>query len=181
MSDFIDKAQHKADELAGDAKERIGNATGDDELRGSGAAQKAKGNAHQLADTVSDGAEELGDKASEVADKAADVVSDAADSATKAASSLADTAASTAADAKASVTDLADNAASKVREVDVDSVVDTATSPRTVAVVAAVIGAGTIAFVIARRNRRQRQLKAAPTRAVRALARSIESKSLFDR
>ncbi|WP_306303514.1 CsbD family protein [Rhodococcus sp. BS-15] len=52
MADFIDKAQHKAEELAGTAKEKAGEATGDDSLRAEGATDQAKANTHQAADKV---------------------------------------------------------------------------------------------------------------------------------
>lgn len=164
MSDFIDKAQHKAEEIAGEAKEHIGSATGDDEMRGRGAAEKAKANAHQAADTVSDAA------------------SGVADSATKAASSIADSAAATASDAADTAADLVDRASAKAREVDVDAVVDTATSPRTLAVVTAVAGA-VLAAVLISRNRRRRSphLVRESKRAARAIARSTGSKPIFGR
>ena len=164
MSDFIDKAKHKAEEVAGEAKAQIGEATGDDELRGEGTAQKAKGNAHQAADTVSD-----------VVDDAVDTVSDVADSAVESASSIADTAAATASDAADKVTDLADTAVSKARDIDVDTVVDTAKSPRTLVIASALAGVGVVAVLLNRRNRRRR------VRNAFIAPRVGRSKSLFGR
>lgn len=61
MADFTDKAQHKAEELAGTAKETAGEVTGDDSLRFEGATDQAKANSHQAVDKVSDAAENVAD------------------------------------------------------------------------------------------------------------------------
>ena len=79
MADFIDKAQHKAEELAGTAKEKAGEATGDDSLRAEGATDQAKANTHQAADKASDVAENVADSAAGAAKEAKHAASDVAD------------------------------------------------------------------------------------------------------
>ncbi len=49
-----DKAEHKMDELKGQGKEALGNATDDDELRAEGQTDQTKGNLGQAADKVKD-------------------------------------------------------------------------------------------------------------------------------
>lgn len=106
MADFVDKAQHKAEELAGQAKEKVGDATGNDNLRGDGAADQAKAKAREA-------------------------------------------------------------------DVDVNSIVDTATSPRVLAA-AALAGVGLVALVLYRRSRRRNvpQVVAHTRRAAKKLAHS---------
>lgn len=153
MADFVDKAQHKAEELTGQAKEKVGDATGNDNLRSDGAADQVKAKARQVGDTLSDGVDALQDKSSDAVDKAATATSKAADA----------------------VTDLADSAAKKAREADIEvnSIVDTATSPRVFAA-AAIAGVGLVALVLYRRNRRQNvpQVVAQTRRAAKKLAKS---------
>jgi uncharacterized protein YjbJ (UPF0337 family) len=59
MADFVDKAQHKAEELTGQAKEKVGDATGNDNLRGDGAADQAKAKAPQVVAHTRRAAEKL--------------------------------------------------------------------------------------------------------------------------
>jgi len=59
MADYVEKAKHMAAETAGTAKEKVGEATGNDDLRSDGATDQVEANAHQAADAVSDGAEKL--------------------------------------------------------------------------------------------------------------------------
>ena len=54
MADFIDKAKHKAEELVGAAKEKIGEVTHDDDMRADGASDQASGNTKQVGDKVTD-------------------------------------------------------------------------------------------------------------------------------
>jgi len=49
-----DKAEHKMDELKGQGKEALGDATGDDEMRAEGQTDQTKGNLGQAADKVKD-------------------------------------------------------------------------------------------------------------------------------
>lgn len=62
MADFIDKAKHKAEEVAGKAKEKIGEATGNDDLRAEGATDQGKGKTKQVGDNISDAASNVKDK-----------------------------------------------------------------------------------------------------------------------
>ena len=50
----IDKAKNKAQELAGEGKERAGEATGDRDLQAEGANDKAAGNLKQAGEKVKD-------------------------------------------------------------------------------------------------------------------------------
>jgi len=50
----LDKAKNKAEEVGGMAKERTGEATGDDSLRAEGEADQAKGNLKQAGEKVKD-------------------------------------------------------------------------------------------------------------------------------
>lgn len=52
--DVGDKAEHKMDELKGQGKEALGNATDDEDLRAEGEADRTKGNLGQAADKVKD-------------------------------------------------------------------------------------------------------------------------------
>ena len=49
-----DKRQNKVEEITGDAKERIGGATGDDELRREGEREQSKANLKQAGEKVKD-------------------------------------------------------------------------------------------------------------------------------
>ncbi|HEY9290342.1 MAG TPA: CsbD family protein [Microlunatus sp.] len=54
-----DKAKNKATEVAGAAKEKAGEAMGDDELRREGKRDQAKANAKQAGEKVKDAADDL--------------------------------------------------------------------------------------------------------------------------
>lgn len=49
-----DKAKNKVQEVKGQAKEKLGDATDDDELRARGKADQAKGNLKQAGENVKD-------------------------------------------------------------------------------------------------------------------------------
>ena len=49
-----DKTQNKVEEITGDAKERIGGATGDDELRREGKKDQTEANLKQAGEKVKD-------------------------------------------------------------------------------------------------------------------------------
>ncbi len=49
-----DKTQNKIDEITGDAKERIGGATGDDEMRREGKKDQSEANLKQAGEKVKD-------------------------------------------------------------------------------------------------------------------------------
>ena len=49
-----DKARKKAEELVGKAKEKLGEATDDEKLKGEGKVEKAKGAAKQAGEKVKD-------------------------------------------------------------------------------------------------------------------------------
>ena len=49
-----DKTQNKIDEITGDAKERIGGATGDDEMRREGKRDQSEANLKQAGEKVKD-------------------------------------------------------------------------------------------------------------------------------
>lgn len=49
-----DKIQNKVDEISGDAKERIGDATNNEDLQAEGAADKSKANLKQAGEKVKD-------------------------------------------------------------------------------------------------------------------------------
>ena len=49
-----DKVQNKVDEISGDAKERIGDATGNEDLQAEGAADKSKANLKQAGEKIKD-------------------------------------------------------------------------------------------------------------------------------
>lgn len=51
---FDDKLQNKADELKGEAKERYGDATGDESTQAEGKVEKAKANLKQAGEKVKD-------------------------------------------------------------------------------------------------------------------------------
>jgi uncharacterized protein YjbJ (UPF0337 family) len=50
----LDKAKNKAEEVSGMAKERAGEATGDDDLRAEGQVDQTKGNLKQAGEKVKD-------------------------------------------------------------------------------------------------------------------------------
>lgn len=50
----IDKAKNKVEELAGQAKEKLGKATGDHDTEAEGRADQAKGNIKQAGEKVKD-------------------------------------------------------------------------------------------------------------------------------
>ena len=59
----IDKAKNKVEELKGKGKEGAGEATGDEELKGEGRTDQAKGNLKQAGEKVKDAAKgAFGDK-----------------------------------------------------------------------------------------------------------------------
>ncbi len=58
---FIDKAKHKAEELIGEVKEKVGDLTGNDRLTAEGRKDQATGNAKQAGDPARDAASNLGD------------------------------------------------------------------------------------------------------------------------
>jgi uncharacterized protein YjbJ (UPF0337 family) len=61
MADFIDKAKHKAEEVVGGAKEKLGDATHNDDLRAEGATDQGKGKTKQAGDSISDAASNVKD------------------------------------------------------------------------------------------------------------------------
>lgn len=62
MADFIDKAKHKAEELIGEAKVKIGHQTDNDDLATDGAKDQVSGKAKQVGDDISDAASDIKDK-----------------------------------------------------------------------------------------------------------------------
>lgn len=54
MSEFVDKARDKAQQAQGGMKEAAGKATGDEDLRNEGKADKAKGNLKEAGEKVKD-------------------------------------------------------------------------------------------------------------------------------
>ncbi len=59
---FIDKARHKAEEVVGEIKEKVGDLTGNDKLRAEGQKDQVSGNVKLTGDSVEDTASTLGDK-----------------------------------------------------------------------------------------------------------------------
>lgn len=51
---FLDKLRNKKDELAGTAKQKAGETSGDQDLKREGATQKGAGNVKQAAEKVKD-------------------------------------------------------------------------------------------------------------------------------
>ena len=49
-----DKAKHKAEEVTGKAKDKVGEMTGDNDMRAEGKTDEAKGNLKQAGDKVKD-------------------------------------------------------------------------------------------------------------------------------
>lgn len=58
---FVDKAKNKAEELAGKAKEAVGDATNNSELEREGQADQAKANGKQAGEHVKDAANDVKD------------------------------------------------------------------------------------------------------------------------
>jgi len=56
-----DKIEHKAEELKGEAKEKVGDATDNPRLEGEGLADQDAANAKQAGDHVKDAAEDVRD------------------------------------------------------------------------------------------------------------------------
>ncbi len=54
MSEFVDKARNKAEQVKGGAKEKTGAATGDKSLKNEGKSDKAKGNLKGVGEKVKD-------------------------------------------------------------------------------------------------------------------------------
>jgi uncharacterized protein YjbJ (UPF0337 family) len=59
---FIDKAKHRAEEVIGDVKEKVGELTGNDELQAEGRMDQVSGNVKQTGDSVRDAASDIADK-----------------------------------------------------------------------------------------------------------------------
>ncbi len=59
---FIDKAKHKAEEVVGEVKEKVGELTGNDKLKAEGQKDQVSGNVKQTGDSVKDAASNLGDR-----------------------------------------------------------------------------------------------------------------------
>nr|MDP9167196.1 CsbD family protein [Actinomycetota bacterium] len=59
---FIDKAKHKAEEVIGDVKEKVGELTGNEELQAEGKKDQLSGNVKQTGDSVKDAASDIADK-----------------------------------------------------------------------------------------------------------------------
>ncbi|MDI9913741.1 CsbD family protein [Rhodococcus sp. IEGM 1379] len=62
MADFIDKAKHKAEELIGEAKEKIGHKTDNDDLAAEGTKDQVSGKTKQVGDEISDAASDIKNK-----------------------------------------------------------------------------------------------------------------------
>lgn len=58
---FIDKAKHKAEEVIGEVKEKVGELTGNDELQAEGKKDQVSGNVKQAGDSVKDAASNVAD------------------------------------------------------------------------------------------------------------------------
>jgi uncharacterized protein YjbJ (UPF0337 family) len=58
---FIDKAKHKAEEIVGEVKEKVGDLTGNDQLKAEGRKDQVSGGVKQTGDSVKDAASNLGD------------------------------------------------------------------------------------------------------------------------
>ena len=59
---FVDKAKHKAEEIIGDVKEKVGELTGNEELQAEGKKDQVSGNVKQAGDSVKDAASDVADK-----------------------------------------------------------------------------------------------------------------------
>ena len=64
-----DKAEGKIDELKGDAKERIGDLTGDEDLEAEGKKDELKGEGKGALGTVKDAGQDLKDRAKDAVDQ----------------------------------------------------------------------------------------------------------------
>jgi uncharacterized protein YjbJ (UPF0337 family) len=62
MADFLDKAKHRAEELIGEAKEKIGHRTDNDDLAAEGTKDQISGKTKQVGDDISDAASDLKNK-----------------------------------------------------------------------------------------------------------------------
>ncbi|MCX6462371.1 MAG: CsbD family protein [Pseudonocardiales bacterium] len=58
---FVDKAKHKAEEVVGQVKEKVGELTGNERLEAEGKKDQVSGNVKQTGDSVKDAASNLGD------------------------------------------------------------------------------------------------------------------------
>lgn len=56
---FIDKAQHKAEEVVGEVKEKVGALTGNEKLEAEGVKEQATANVKQAGDSVKDAASDM--------------------------------------------------------------------------------------------------------------------------
>ena len=61
---FVDKAKHKAEEVVGQVKEKVGELTDDPELEAEGQQEQVTGNVKQAGDSVKDAASDIGRKLS---------------------------------------------------------------------------------------------------------------------
>jgi CsbD-like. len=59
---FVDKAKHKAEEVIGEIKEKVGGATGNRELEAEGQKDQVAGNVKQAGDSVKDAVSDIGKK-----------------------------------------------------------------------------------------------------------------------
>lgn len=59
---FVDKAKHKAEEVIGEVKEKVGELTGNEKLQAEGQKDQLSANVKQTGDSVKDAASNLGDK-----------------------------------------------------------------------------------------------------------------------
>ncbi|ACF03394.1 CsbD family protein [Rhodopseudomonas palustris] len=69
MGSTMDKIKGQANELAGKAKQGIGEATGSDKLKGEGAIQEAKGHGQQALGNAKDAVKDTADKVAGAAHK----------------------------------------------------------------------------------------------------------------
>ncbi|UYO53412.1 CsbD family protein [Rhodopseudomonas palustris] len=69
MGSTMDKIKGQANELAGKAKQGIGEATGSDKLQGEGVIQEAKGHGQQALGNVKDSVKNAADKVAGTAHK----------------------------------------------------------------------------------------------------------------
>jgi uncharacterized protein YjbJ (UPF0337 family) len=58
---FIDNAKHKAEEVIGEVKQKVGELTGDEELAAEGQKDQVTGNAKQAGDSVEDAGSKIAD------------------------------------------------------------------------------------------------------------------------
>ncbi len=59
---FIDKAKHRAEEVLGEVKEKVGDVTGNDKLEAEGRQDQVSGNVKQTGDSVKDTTSDVADK-----------------------------------------------------------------------------------------------------------------------